>query len=208
MKRLVLQILLAAAVFSAGPTFAQAAGAAGVGAPTLNPGDMVRITVFRKPELSGEFEIAADGTIRHPLYREVQVTGIPVVEAEGRLREFLRRYETSPQFVVEPRLRVGVGGEVRQPGLLTLAPEVTLAQAVALAGGPTERGYLEQVRVFRGGQELSLDLTRPNEGLASTPVRSGDQLVVQRRRSVFRDVVAPAASITAALGTILNIILR
>src|SRR5215218_6153155 len=38
-------------------------------AVSLSPGDSVRITVWRKPEFSGDFIVAPDGTISHPLYR-------------------------------------------------------------------------------------------------------------------------------------------
>src|SRR5690349_4287754 len=34
----------------------------------LAPGDSVRVVVWRKPELSGDFIIAPDGSITHPLY--------------------------------------------------------------------------------------------------------------------------------------------
>src|SRR5688572_27242384 len=83
----------------------------------LNAGDVLRITVWRKPELSGDFLIAADGTVSHPLYRDVRVTGIPMAAVESRLRDFLATLEAKPQFVVEPLLRVAVSGEVRQPNM-------------------------------------------------------------------------------------------
>ena len=40
------------------------------------------------------------------------------------------------------------------------------------------------------------------------PVRSGDQIFVQRRVSVFREYIAPAGSITAALVAIVGLIIR
>ena len=136
----------------------------------LAPGDMVRIEVWRQPELSGEFAIAADGSIRHPLYRDVQVAGVPLTTAEERLRSFLRQFETTPQFVISPLLAVAVGGEVRQPSLYNLPPEVSIAEAVARAGGPTERGRLSRVRLLRDGRELKLDLTQPDAELAQMPI--------------------------------------
>src|SRR4051812_5763503 len=39
----------------------------------LTPGDSVRIEVWRKPEFSGDFVVAPDGTITHPLFRSVRV---------------------------------------------------------------------------------------------------------------------------------------
>src|SRR5688572_4485310 len=76
------------------------AGARVPRAGALNPGDVVRITVWRKPELSGEFVIAADGTVSHPLYRDVRVTGLPLDAVDARIREFLGKLEANPQFVI------------------------------------------------------------------------------------------------------------
>ena len=36
----------------------------------LAPGDQIRITVWRKPEMSCDCTVAGNGTIIHPLYRE------------------------------------------------------------------------------------------------------------------------------------------
>jgi protein involved in polysaccharide export with SLBB domain len=47
----------------------------------LSPGDSVRIVVWRKPEFSGDFVVAPNGTITHPLFRAVQVGGIPFANA-------------------------------------------------------------------------------------------------------------------------------
>ena len=76
-----------------------------------------------------------------------------------------------------------------------------------LAGGPTERGRLDQVRLLRDGEQTMVDVTRPQSGLAATPIRSGDQLVLDRRAFLFRDYIAPAGSIVAAIAAILNIVI-
>jgi protein involved in polysaccharide export with SLBB domain len=176
--------------------------------PELRPGDAVEIVVWRQPELSGEFAIAADSSILHPLYRQVKVVGVPFYEAEARVRTFLQRFEADPQFVMKPLLRVAVGGEVRQPSLYTFAPEVTLSQAVALAGGPTERGRLDRVRLVRDGRITVIDLTNPDEARARGSVRSGDQLLLERQTRVFRDYVVPIASVTGTLLTLAHLVLR
>jgi protein involved in polysaccharide export with SLBB domain len=172
----------------------------------LNPGDQVRVLVWRKPELSGDFSIAPNGTITHPLYRSVQVTGVPMSVVEDRLRTFLLQYETNPQFVVQPLVKIIVGGEVRAPNLYSVPPETTIAQAVALAGGSTDRGRLDRVRVVRAGQEILVDLTRPDASAAQLQIRSGDQIMVARRANVFRDVVSPIASLVGAFAAIAGII--
>lgn len=175
--------------------------------PVLQPGDSLHITVWRMPELSGGFIVASDGTVRHPLYQNVKVAGVPIAEAEDRIREFLRRFETDPQVSIDPLLRVGVSGEVRLPNLYALSPEATLAQAVAIAG-PTERGRLDRVRLLRDGQEYFLDLTDTESNVAQLRIQSGDQLWVERRISIWRDYVAPAGSISSAIIGLINLILR
>src|SRR5688572_27778590 len=162
-----------------------------VTAAVLRPGDAVRITVWRKPELSGEFTVTADGTLTHPLYRRVVVTGVPLATVESRLKDVLKEYETQPQFVVEPLVRVAVGGEVRQPNLYSLRPEMSIGEAVALAGGATERGRTDRVVLIREGRQLRVDL-RSKAQIDATPIRSGDQIVVERAFSPMRDIVGPA----------------
>ena len=91
----------------------------------LTPGDSVRIVVWRKPELSGDFVIAPDGSITHPLYRSVKIAGLPFARAESNLRTFLAQYEDNPQFVMEPLIRVAVSGEVTRPSVFATRPEAT-----------------------------------------------------------------------------------
>lgn len=176
--------------------------------PTLQPGDRVRIVVWRQPELSGEFDVAPDGSITHPLFRQVRVADLPISAVEQRLRDFLERFEANPQFVVEPLLRIATAGEVRLPSLYSLPAGTTVAQAIITAGGPTEFGRLDRVRVVRGGEEIRGDLTDPADPLLEMPVHSGDQIVVGRRRAFFRDVIWPAATISGSLATFALLIER
>lgn len=183
------------------------AQAPATGEGVLSPGDIIRITVWRKPEMSGEFTIAPDGSIAHPLYQEVRVSGLPLDSAVARVRAFLSRDEANPAFILAPLLRVAVGGEVRQPNLYSLPPTTTLAQAVALAGGPTERGRLDHVIVSRAGSVITLDLAQPSAAVSLLPIRSGDQIIVLRRRDFVRDVVAPTGSIIGALAGVASIVI-
>ncbi|MBA2670003.1 MAG: polysaccharide export protein [Gemmatimonadetes bacterium] len=176
--------------------------------PVLRPGDALRVTVWRQAELSGEFEIAGDSTLAHPLYQQVKVAGLPLAEVRQRLLRFLSQFEENPQVALVPLLRVAVGGEVRQPSLYTFPPELTVTQAVARAGGPTERGRLDQVVLIRGGERVVFDASDARSSAATVLVRSGDQILVPRRRNLFREYIAPAASVAGAAASIVNVILR
>jgi polysaccharide biosynthesis/export protein len=182
----------------------------------LAPGDSVRIVVWRKPEFSGDFVVAPNGTITHPLFRSVQVAGVPFATAEANLRRFLARFEENPEFVIEPLIRVAISGEVERPLVYALRPETTVAEAVARAGGATELGARNRVRVLRlepsGQQEqLIINLTDPQAGYGRIPIRSGDQIIVDRRKSFMRDILLPTLGVigsVASLGLLIDRVSR
>ena len=204
--RSVLSVVAGLVVLAVAKLPAQGAGT--VPDQVLRPGDAVRITVWRKAEMSGEFSIAPDGGIRHPLYRGVNIGGLAVASAEARVRTFLATLEETPQFVFEPLFRVLVTGEVRDPGMLLLDQGTLVVQAVATAGGPTDRARTDRVRLLRGGTVTVIDLAKPEQGLAQMPIQSGDQIYVERRSAVFRDFVLPVVSIIGSAAAIVNVMTR
>jgi polysaccharide export outer membrane protein len=180
----------------------------GTSEQVVRPGDAVRITVWRKPELSGEFAVAPDGGIRHPLYRGVNIGGLAVGTAESRVRSFLATLDEAPQFIFEPLFRVLVAGEVGKPGMLLLDQGTLIVQAVATAGGPTDRARTDRVRLLRGSTVILVDLGHPERGPAQMPIQSGDQIYVERRSALFRDVILPIVSIVGSAAAIVNVMTR
>jgi polysaccharide biosynthesis/export protein len=205
-------LLVAAAVLFSDRAAAQTPAASSEQV-TLAPGDSVRVVVWRKPEMSGDFIVGPDGTITHPLYRAVRVGGVPFSTAESNVRTFLARFEQDPQFVLEPLVRVAVSGEVGRPQVFAVRPETSVADAIAQAGGPTQFGRRERVRVLRkdvGGRqrEIFVNLLEPEGGTASIRVHSGDQIVVDRRRSFFRDIILPGLGVLGSAASIYLVIDR
>ena len=172
--------------------------------PTLRPGDILRITVWRQPEFSGEFYITADSSLAHPLYQTVRVGGVALSVVRHRLEDFLTTYVQDPQIVVEPLLPVTVGGEVSAPSLYRLPRETTIAQAVAQAGGATPLGRLDQVRVVRGDRVAMVDLTDVRSPYPEIPIVSGDQIFVTQR-STFNFWTGILGPITTLIGTAASI---
>ncbi len=172
----------------------------------VRPGDVLRINVWRHPELSGEFLIGPDSALVHPVYQVVKVGGASLPVVKERLRGLLTTYEQDVQLVVEPLFPVTVAGEVRQPNLYRLPQGTTIAQAVALAGGPTEQGRLDKIRLIRRDGEITIDLAHSYAKYETLPLGSGDQLLVARRSSfsVLRDVFLPVASLTAAVAAVIS----
>jgi polysaccharide export outer membrane protein len=173
----------------------------------LTPGDSVRITVWRKPEFSGDFVIAPDGSVSHPLYRAVRVGGVPFATAEANVRRFLSGFEENPQFVIEPLVRVAVSGEVTRPVVFAIRPETSIGEALARAGGTTQFAARNRVRVLRltsNGQQqtLTLNLQSPSSTDGLLPVRSGDQIVVDRKKSFVRDVLLPTIGVIGSVASV------
>lgn len=204
--RFLAPITLAASVVLGIPAMAQQSARPSDRA-VLSPGDSVRIVVWRRPEFSGDFVVAPDGSITHPLYRAVKVGGVPFTAAETNLRTFLGRFEESPQFVMEPLIRVAISGEVGRPQVFALRPETTIGEAVARAGGTTREGDRNRIRVLRvdpdGRQHLLVvSLADPQGGYGKLPVQSGDQIVVDRRKSFMRDILLPGLGLIGSIASV------
>src|SRR5207247_6754698 len=116
----------------------------------LRPGDVLRVNVWRHPELSGDFVVAPDSTLVDPVYQVVKVAGAPLSVVRERVRGVLSTYEQGVPFVLEPVFPVTVAGEVRQPNLYRLAEGTTFGQAFARAGGAGELGGGAEVEVLGG----------------------------------------------------------
>jgi protein involved in polysaccharide export with SLBB domain len=197
-----LRVLLAAvlALSAAAPALAQTAAS---GSYSLAPGDLLRIEIWREPDLSGEFLVDIDGVVTLPLLGRQTVTAVPVAQLHDRLMEQYATHLRNPSITITPRRRVNIFGEVRQPGLYPLDPTVTLAGAIALAGGATESGNLSRIRILREGQEIRSRVGTA-ETLAAADVRSGDQIIVDRRGWLDRNSPMLLGSAINVLTTIVT----
>lgn len=80
--------------------------------------------------------------------------------------------------VFVPRVQtIFVSGRVKSPGEFPMRPSMTVRQAVALAGGITERGSTRRIQIMRpeNGAEVTIDAE------LSDLVRPGDTVVVRER---------------------------
>src|SRR2546426_5044939 len=53
--------------------------------PALRPGDVLRVNVWRHPELSGDFVVAPDSTLVDPVYQVVKVAAGAPPPVPGRI---------------------------------------------------------------------------------------------------------------------------
>jgi polysaccharide biosynthesis/export protein len=203
MRSLLLAVLCCTAI--ALPSLAQDAPPPIDTNTVLHPGDLVRVTVWRNVEMSGDFAVGQNGALLHPLYQAVPIAGVPLQEVDRRLRQFLTKYESDPQLVVIPLLHITIAGEVSKPSLYNLPRETSIGEAIATAGGPTEFGNLGKVLLFRGGKEYKIDLRSPLNAWATRPIESGDQIILTRRGSFWKDIFFPVIGLAGSAAAIINL---
>jgi len=203
MRSLLLAVLCCTAI--ALPSLAQDAPPPIDTNTVLHPGDLVRVTVWRNVEMSGDFAVGQNGALLHPLYQAVPIAGVPLQEVNRRLRQFLTKYESDPQIVVIPLLHITIAGEVSKPSLYNLPRETSIGEAIATAGGPTEFGNLGKVLLFRGGKEYKIDLRSPLNAWATRPIESGDQIILTRRGSFWKDIFFPVIGLAGSAAAIINL---
>lgn len=169
----------------------------------LHPGDLLRVTIWREPDLSGDFQVDESGSITLPMLGVRRVANVTMSQLrEGLMREYLQQLR-NPSITIVPLRRVNILGEVTRPGLYPVDPTVTLLGALALAGGAGDEGDLERITLTRAGTSVRQRLSM-SESLDQLDVRSGDQIVVQRRSWASRNsatVIASVVSLVTAITT-------
>lgn len=176
---------------------------------SLIQGDQVKITVWQRDELSGEFDVDRDGSLIHPLYQDVIVTGIPSEGIESRVAQYLLTLVAQPQFVVQPLHRVAITGIVIKPNIYHLPTGTTVTEAVAEAGGVGMDANSEEVRLIRSGSVTKVNLMKPDSPGANMLVRSGDQISVERRgEGAFKGVILPILGAVGSVASIINLATR
>jgi polysaccharide biosynthesis/export protein VpsN len=162
----------------------------GTNAHRLAAGDVVQLLVYQEEDLNlPRSPIATDGTISHPLLGLIPIGGKTLEQAKQTILDMLRK-----DYLVDPRVGLTILeyakskftllGQVNRPGSYEFPSNesLTLAQAVALAGGPTRLGS-SKVKIQRSGddtkKEIKLDLDRKEDKAAL--IQDGDVIEVAER---------------------------
>ncbi|HWO39100.1 MAG TPA: polysaccharide biosynthesis/export family protein [Candidatus Acidoferrum sp.] len=119
----------------------------------IGPQDVLRIDVWKEPDISRVIPVRPDGKISVPLLNDVQASGLTAMELAASLRESLSKYLTNPQVTVTVNeinsRRVYITGEVIHPGTFPLLPNMTVLQALSGAGGFTQFAKPKNIYVLR-----------------------------------------------------------
>jgi len=144
----------------------------------LGPGDKIRISVYREPDLSFDVKLSDAGTITFPFLGEINVTGYSV----GMLTEKIAK-GLNGRYLIDPVVSISVleyreffiQGEVRSPGAFPYFPGLTVRKAISMAGGFAERASQSSVLLNRDKNKTA----EPVEVGLDTLVAPGDVVIVE-----------------------------
>ncbi len=125
----------------------------------LGPGDAVYIDIWGASQKSLTATVSPDGNIDIEGYGPVAVSGLTVSQANSRLRSTLGQHYAGSNVRLSvgqtKTITVNVMGAVEMPGTYTLSAFATVFHALYMAGGTNEIGSLRDIRVYRGGRQVT-----------------------------------------------------
>lgn len=145
----------------------------------IESGSAIQISILGVPvaeqgRINATYPVSESGTIRMWEIGTIRAAGLQPDELARRIEAAYREAEiyTSPtiQILADSsdtltQQLVTVGGKVRSPGPKPFTRNMTIYDAVMAAGGPTEFGALNRVRLYRNGKAYTYDLNKGNHKL-------------------------------------------
>ena len=173
----------------------------------VGPQDVLTITSFDQDDLSGKYQVDADGTFSFPLVGRVHAGGRTLREVQAEIVKLLKDgFFKDPQIGIAVEQyrsqKVHIVGEVRTPGTYSLTGDMSLIEALARAGSATQSASGE-IMIVRGkgaagvngpmspdGEDVdvtTIELKALQSGRAANnfALRDGDTIVVPRAESVY-----------------------
>ena len=126
---------------------------------TIGPGDLITINIWGASQQTIEGEVSSDGYIVVESIGPIKLAGLSVERARTVLRNKLGEHYNDCSIdlsLSETRsIQVQVMGEVKLPGTYTLSSLSTAFNALYMAGGISKIGTLRDIKVYRGGKNIS-----------------------------------------------------
>ena len=119
----------------------------------LGPEDKLRISVWDNKDLTLDLVVRPDGKISMPLIQDVIAVGLTAPQLSAEIKERLSAYIVNPEvsvIVLEVNSpKYFIIGAVHKPGTYQLRGELSVLQALALAGGFTQFASPRNIKLIR-----------------------------------------------------------
>jgi polysaccharide export outer membrane protein len=146
----------------------------------IGAADVLTVTVWKEPTLSGSILVRPDGMISLSLLGDVQLA--------DQISTKLKKYIQDPNVsVVVSQIHskvVYMLGEVSKKGPVEMAPGMTLLEAISSAGGLTDFANKKKIYILRtesGSQQripVRYKEALKGDGTLNLPLKPGDTIVV------------------------------
>ncbi len=124
---------------------------------TFGPGDRLAIWVWRHEDLTVDVTVAPDGFITYPLLGRVEVAGQSYESLVKALQAGVDQYYVDAKVAVNiievTNEKVLVIGEVAKPQVIQIRNDLSVLEALTIAGGVSYTSNTRNVLVVRGGME-------------------------------------------------------
>jgi polysaccharide export outer membrane protein len=164
--------------------------------------DVLAISVWDNKDLDRVVFVRPDGKVSLPLLGEIQAAGLTVVQLSMSVSEMYSKTIKGAQVTIDvqqirSRPIFFVGG-VAKVGPMQLTQDLTLFQAISIAGGVSPGADLEKAFVLRGDKVISVDfvkLIQKGDVTQNIKVQPGDTVVVPVAEVVYvqGEVKAPGS---------------
>src|SRR3984957_2342616 len=146
----------------------------------LGSGDRIHVGVFGQPDLNGDYVVDGGGSVQLPLIGTVKAVGLTVAEFQKQgTSKFADGYLVNPNVEVDvvSYRPFYIIGEIRGPGQYPYVNGMSILNAVALAGGFTDRADKSEVYIRRNGSAKEIEYP----GDETTKVNPGDIVRISER---------------------------
>ncbi len=156
--------------------------AALVDAAALGTGDLIEIRVHKHADLSGVYEVPPSGDIDFPYIGKLVVAGKTSSMLQTTIRTQLANgFYVNPTVTVNVKERrskkVFVLGQVKKPGAFVFEDNMTIVQAIALAGGFTSLASRNSTKVRRVENGTETQMSIPVEQIITEKNTKNFQLI-------------------------------
>lgn len=151
--------------------------------------DVISVSVWKEPDLSGSHTVRSDGKISMALLNDVQAAGVTPTQLAEKIQAALKSFINDPRVTVSVTAmnskKVFVLGEVAHAGAMSLMPGMTVLQALSAAGGLSEYANTKKIYILRTENskqtKIPFDYKKAINGGGGDQnllLRSGDTIVV------------------------------
>lgn len=168
----------------------------------IGVGDTLSILVWNEPQLTRDLAVLPDGSVSFPLVGRIQAAGYTTEELGRRVSSRLKVvFKKSPTVAVTVR-SIGnnifyITGAIARPGTISFTHNITILQAIILAGGASPFAKTNAIILIRHNKRRVISIENLENGKsldANIPIEPEDTIIVPTRTDqifILGEVASP-----------------